>query len=95
LANTRTSSFKEIYEKSLMAEKASSITNLRPCKDCELLFICGGGCRIDEFPALAKRTSFDTLDVGNIPPRSCNDRIKIKFYDLMIRSNKYFYTPID
>lgn len=95
LANIRTSSFKEIYEKSLMAEKASSITNLKPCKDCELLFICGGGCRIDEFPTLVKRTSFDTFNVESIPPRSCNDRIKTKFYDLMICSNKYCYTPID
>lgn len=95
LANIRTSSFKEIYEKSLMAEKATMVTNLKPCKECELLYICGGGCRIDEFPVLVKRASFDTFNVGSIPPRLCNDKIKTKFYDLMIRSNKYFYTPLE
>jgi radical SAM protein with 4Fe4S-binding SPASM domain len=95
VANVRTTSFKEIYEKSILAEKATLITNLKPCKECELLYICGGGCRIEEFPKLVKRSSFDNLDIDSIPPRLCNDKIKTKFYNLMIRSNKFFYSPLD
>lgn len=94
LANVRTTSMEAIYEKSKTAEEATIITNLKPCKDCELRFICGGGCRIEEFPELVKRTSFDGFDIDRISPRHCSQNIKSKFYDLMIRSNKYFYSAL-
>ncbi len=94
IANVRTSTIKEIYEKSLIAEKATIISNLIPCKDCELRYICGGGCRIEEFPELVKRTSFENFDISTVSPRKCSQKIKDKFYDLMIRSNKYFYTSL-
>jgi len=96
VANIRTTSMKEIFEKSKDAEKATLISNLKPCKDCELRFICGGGCRIEEFPKLVKRTSFKNLEeICSSIQRQCNKNIKTKFYDLMIRSNKYFYTALD
>ena len=87
-------SMKVIYEKSKIAEEATLITNLKPCKDCELRFICGGGCRIEEFPELVKRTSFDGLDIDRISSRHCSQNLKSKFYDLMIRSNNYFYSVL-
>lgn len=94
IANIRTSSFNEIYLKSIMAERATSVTLLKPCKDCDIRYICGGGCRIEWFPDLVKRDSFDRLDYESILPRKCNDIIKTQFYDLMIRGNKYLYTPL-
>ena len=94
MANVRESSFEEIFEKALKAEQATYISNLRPCNECELRFICGGGCRIEEFPTLVRRTSFDNVDYLSIPPRSCDQQIKNNFYDLMVRSNEYFYTSL-
>ena len=95
IGNIRELSFQEIYRKSIKAEKASSISNLKPCCDCELRYICGGGCRIEEFPELTKRTSFDDFDKESIPPMACPQSTKNGFYDLMIRSNKYFYAKLD
>lgn len=93
--NIRTASLKEIYEKSLDAEKATSVSKLKPCNGCELRYICGGGCRIKEFPMLTNRQSFDVVDYNSIPSRYCNVKIKEKFYDLMIQSNEYLYLSIE
>lgn len=95
IANIRTSDFKEIYRKSKAAEIATSITKLKPCNECALRYICGGGCRITEFPELAARKSFEDINYEDIPPRICDKKIKDKFYDLMIRSNEYLYVPLD
>ena len=95
IANVRTSSFDKIYKKAQIAEKLSLITNLKPCKECELRFICGGGCRIEEFPELTQKTSFEGFDIDDVPPRFCNQKVKNKFYDLMIRSDRFFYSILE
>lgn len=95
VANIRSSSFHDILIKSQEAARATVVTNLEPCKNCELRFICGGGCRIDVFPQLVNRSSFDNIDYSEVPPRLCNHKIKSMLYDLMIRSNKYLYQPIN
>lgn len=94
VANVRSTSFHEIYIKSKAAQEATAVCKLEPCKSCELRFICGGGCRIDEFPELVYRTSFEYINYSKVPPRHCNQKIKNMFYDLMIRSNKFLYKPI-
>lgn len=91
IANIRTSKFSDFYEKSKIAEVATEISRLQPCKECELMYICGGGCRTKEFGSLCKRTSFENLDYDSILPRHCNSNIKERFYQLMIDSNDYLY----
>lgn len=95
IANIRTSSIKDIFKKSLIAEKATLISKLKPCNECELRYICGGGCRTKEFPELVNRTSFENINYDSIPIRSCNSKIKERFYNLMIQSNEYLYTSLD
>lgn len=92
--NIRYSSFAEIYKKAIDAKKNTCISNLRPCKDCELMYICGGGCRIKEFPALIKRKTFDKIDFSQIPPRNCSMAIKERFYEMMVESNEYLYMTL-
>lgn len=94
IANIRTAPFSAIYNKSKEAEEATKISKLKPCNQCELLYICGGGCRIKEFPQLVKQTSFENIDYTTIQRRNCPQRLKEKFYRLMIESNEYLYTPI-
>lgn len=94
IANIRTHSFEEIWSRSNVAEKSTSIVMLSPCNKCELMFICGGGCRLKEFPDLANRTSYSGLNYAQIPPRVCSPSIKEKFYKMMIESNEYLYSPI-
>ncbi len=95
IANVRTTPFEMIYKESLIAEKNTLVSNLKPCRDCELRYICGGGCRIEEFPELTKRTSFENINNDSYSTRKCNQTIKEKFYELMINSNEYFYTSIE
>lgn len=95
VANIRSTPFHEIYIKSKSAAEATVVSKLEPCKECELRYICGGGCRIDEFPELVCRTSFENIDYSKVPPRHCNQEIKEMFYDLMVRSNKYLFKPMD
>lgn len=90
-ANIRTAALDQIAAQAHDAELATMITRLKPCNECELILICGGGCRIEEFPNLVKRKTFTGIDYESIPPRKCDHKIKDKFYELMIRSNKYLY----
>lgn len=94
IANIRTSSFQDIFEQSLAAQKAVAISNLSPCNQCDIRYICGGGCRIKEFPELTKRKTFRDIDFGSIPQRKCSVAIKEKFYDLMVRSNEFLFVPL-
>ena len=92
--NIRTTPFPTICQLAKKAEEATSVTRLKPCGECELRFICGGGCRIDEFPSLVKRSTFNNLDINAIPARQCSQEVKTKFYEIMIRSNKFFYRAV-
>lgn len=66
---------------------ATSVDNVIPCKDCELRYICDGGCRIDDFDFAGKIQS-SALPYHQI---SCNDEKKNKLKKRMIDSFNYFY----
>ena len=88
-------SFGDVTEKpmSFFMEKgkeihlATSVENVIPCKDCELRYICDGGCRIDDFDFAGKIQS-SALPYHQI---SCNDEKKNKLKKRMIDSFNYFY----
>lgn len=94
IGNVRTMSMADIYKSSRYAEEATLISNLKPCNECDLRFICGGGCRIEEFPELVKRSSFMNINNSSIFTRSCDTNRKNKFYSLMIKSNPLFYKEL-
>lgn len=87
VANLRTHSMSEIMAISKSASALSEINNLKPCCDCHLKYICGGGCRVDEFPAL--KTGPYKLDYN--PERKCNPALRNEFYDLMVRTNESIF----
>lgn len=87
IANLRTDSMDEIMRKAKMAAELSEINNLQPCSKCHLKYICGGGCRVEEFPSM--KTGPYTLKER--PRRFCDKSIKEEFYDLMIRTNKHIF----
>lgn len=66
---------------------ATSVDNVIPCKDCELRYICDGGCRIDDFDFAGKIKS-SVLPYHQI---SCNDLKKSRLKKRMIDSFNYFY----
>ena len=74
-------------EKGKEIHLATSVDNVIPCKDCELRYICDGGCRIDDFDFAGKIQS-SVLPYHQI---SCNDEKKNKLKKRMIESFNYFY----
>lgn len=86
-ANLRKESFDDIIDKAHKAEELISVNNIYPCKSCELRYICGGGCRIEEFPIL----KYGPAQVNEIPFRQCPPKYKNQFYELMIKTNELIY----
>lgn len=88
IGNVREINLDKLFEFSKIAANKSHINSLKPCCECDLKYICGGGCRIKHFTYLKN---------GQIPPdniiskRSCNFEQKRRFYDLMIETNEYIY----
>lgn len=75
--------FSEIIVKSKYYKERTSVDNVYPCKECEIRYICGGGCRL----------KFDNLEesikaTGTIQGY-CDGKDSI--YDKMIMSNEYFF----
>lgn len=88
VANIRRDNFALIDRLSRDAQEATSVNKLAPCRDCELKYICGGGCRVKEFAAL--RTAPAHID--GVPSRQCAPAAKGEFYDQMIRTNQAIFS---
>ena len=86
--NLRDKSFEEIIQVIKKAKNISNVDNILPCKYCELKYICGGDCRIENFPKLAQS---DIMGLSTPPTRSCSKEIKEKFYNLMIETNEKIF----
>ena len=83
--------FSRIFEIMKIAEEAGKITHFMPCKECELKYICGGGCRAEYFKSFTQSSDVTNIDFDNIPHRICDKKHKEKFYRLMINTNKMFF----
>lgn len=91
IGNVRTMGFDEIMEMSRLAQSQSNINNLAPCKDCNIKYICGGGCRIDYFPELTSSKDIKSLDISKIHRIPCEIEEKERYYDIMIRTNEKLF----
>lgn len=85
--NVTEKSMSFFMEKGKEIHLATSVEKVIPCKDCELRYICDGGCRIDDFDFAGKIQS-SVLPYHQI---SCNDEKKNKLKRRMIDSFNYFY----
>ena len=91
IGNVKDIPFEDLANLSRIIHEKSNINNLRPCKDCELKYLCGGGCRIEYFGELTSCKDIEHLDVNDISPRKCTKEYKESFYDLMIRTNSRIF----
>lgn len=91
IGNVRVMGFDEIMEMSRLAQSQSNINNLAPCKDCDIKYICGGGCRIDYFPELTSSKDIKSLDLNKIRRVTCKAEEKEHYYDIMIRTNEKLF----
>ena len=86
--NIREISFDEVLKRRKVARQKSYVDNIRPCSECELRYICGGGCRVANVPGI---TTMDLTDEKTIFHRVCDPEYKANFYRLMIEANEYLY----
>lgn len=87
IGNIRTiekNKLKEIREKAI---KYSHVSNLIPCKDCDLKNICGGNCRIKYFK------NFGNNDFDSSLTRICSKENKEAMLETLIRTNKSLFQP--
>lgn len=66
--------------------KATSVNYVKPCFDCELKYICGGGCRIDDFNIKGVLNSSD-----NYVQVNCNNEFKEDLIRKMVESFNAYY----
>lgn len=91
IGNVLDEPFDIIFLKMKKAEEAGKVDNFKPCGDCELKYICGGGCRAEYFKEFTNINDIENIDFNKIKPRICQNENKEKFYSLMIKLNERFY----
>lgn len=89
--NVRVDSFESILSKSAEARRLSDVNNLTPCKDCDLKYLCGGGCRIKNFKNLVETKICKNENGHFVREVPCTKEQKEKILRLMITSNHLFY----
>ena len=86
---TNKDDFKAIMKNAHYYYQWSSVDNVMPCMSCEIKYICGGGCRIDEYHFAGKQSEIkETQPLIKI---DCTDEYKNSIYEKMIGSIKYTY----
>ena len=86
---TNKDDFKAIMEKANYYYQWSSVDNVMPCMSCEIKYICGGGCRIDEYHFAGKQSKIQELQP--LIKIDCPTEYKNSIYEKMINSIKYTY----
>jgi radical SAM protein with 4Fe4S-binding SPASM domain len=86
--NIRDMTFEEIARLSDKICALSDVDNLSPCKDCNLKYICGGGCRIEYVPSLLQVGPNSRLVFQR---EECSEADRMKLYKRMIAANDLFY----
>ena len=91
IGNIKNDNLDKIIHLSKIAQNLSHIDNLKPCCNCELKYICGGGCRITYFPDLTTCDNIESITKEDIRPRKCTKKYKEDFYRLLIRTNERIF----
>ena len=86
---TNKDDFKVIIEKANYYYEWSSVDNVMPCMSCEIKYICGGGCRIDEYHFAGKQSNI--TESQPLIKIDCTSEYKNSIYEKMIGSIKYTY----
>ena len=75
--------FEYIMQKSREIKEKTSVDNTIGCKDCEIRYICGGGCRL-EYKEIINADNHDGEWIYRCPGKDA-------VYDKMIASNEFFF----
>lgn len=86
LGSIRQLSIDELSHKAYTLSVASDVDHTEPCRKCPLRYLCGGGCRIDDFEILSE-------DPANVSLRKpCSEAKKIRLLETMVETTSYLYS---
>jgi len=86
---TNKNNFKKILEKANYYYNWSSVDNVMPCMNCEIKYICGGGCRIDEYHFAGLHTKIS--EEQPLIKIDCPIEYKNSIFEKMVKSIRYTY----
>ncbi|MGX2972020.1 radical SAM protein [Helicobacter sp. T3_23-1059] len=76
----------EVLRKAKEFNKQSSVDFITPCKDCSVRYICGGGCRIDEYSFRGRQEL-----LHKELTKKCDENFRAKFKQSLLDGLKYIY----
>lgn len=97
LGNVRSTRLANLMPALDAAEFYSNVDEIWPCKECDLRYICGGGCRIDEFKLFdenGKQTAFKQrkLDTSSgLKKIDCTEKHRASLLKSMIDAHRYAF----
>lgn len=74
--NVRNMNFQDIMKLRKTAREKTYVSNITPCKNCDIRFICGGGCRVSNIPEITR----GCLDQNREYQRACDQSYKDNLY---------------
>lgn len=86
LGSVRHLSLDELFQKAKEMSLFSDVEHTEPCCQCALRYLCGGGCRLDDFEFLSKDSS--TLSIH----KKCSSEKKRRILETMIDTTDYLYS---
>ncbi len=86
LGSVRSMSVDELFHKAAELAAAADVDHTEPCRSCALRYLCGGGCRLDEFERLSS-----TLGILSTRNRCFPDK-KTRILETLIDTTDFLYS---
>lgn len=97
VGNIRSKKLAQLMPLLYEAGNATNVDNIFPCKYCDLRYICGGGCRIDEYDIFlsnGRKISFGDFKAQGqykIEKLKCTEDYKISLIKKMVNLKEYIF----
>lgn len=86
LGSIRRDSIPELFKKAELLTVTSDVDHSEPCRKCPLRYLCGGGCRLDDFIMLSSHQGSKSIR------RPCSEDKRMRILETMIETTAYLYS---
>ena len=84
IGNVREMTIAQLYERGQTIYNSTRIENTAPCAKCALRYLCGGGCRLDNFKSLSKQGELSVR-------KECSEGYKKTLLSDMVNTTEFLY----
>jgi radical SAM protein with 4Fe4S-binding SPASM domain len=89
IVDVNSAALTSIFDDAKRIFELTSVDNTEPCNQCNIRYICGGGCRIDEY---SFQGQWESIEPGQLLSRpNCDQEFKESLYNKMIGATDYLY----